>query len=281
MGSPSYSLPHLFFLTGDAFSANPVTAFFALLKSIAEGKPMNYAGDPVADLYFPIFDSFNTTTQKTVAVLNAILEWKTYFRNLLPSNINGVVVVLENTCNGTFTYVLNGEDEDVIPIGFGDHHDTKFDAYERTSAFGDIILKDGTIHGIELEGDDCKYVLHVYPSQRFKDAFTNNNPQNITCGIAGVFGFCIILFVFYDRLVERRQKIILAAATQSTAIVSSLFPKNVRERLMQQEKENVPNGLANKTRLKGFLDGTSNGTEANAAPIADLFPNCTGKWSTA
>jgi hypothetical protein len=42
---------------------------------------------------------------------------------------------------------------------------------------------------------------------------------------------------FYDRLVERRQEIVVEQAVQSTAVVASLFPKNVRDRLMEAQKE--------------------------------------------
>jgi hypothetical protein len=105
---------------------------------------------------------------------------------------------------------------------------------------------------------------------------SSETPLVITCAIAGVLFFCILMFLFYDRLVERRQKVILATATQTTAIVSSLFPAQVRDRLMmQQEKQSDAYGAANKSRLKGFLNGNSNEFESNAAPIADLFPLCT------
>jgi hypothetical protein len=63
-------------------------------------------------------------------------------------------------------------------------------------------------------------------------------------------------------------------ALRSTAIVSSLFPANVRDRLMGEENTMLPG----KTRLKSFLHGNDDGTQTGAAqPIADLFPDCTGR----
>jgi hypothetical protein len=43
--------------------------------------------------------------------------------------------------------------------------------------------------------------------------------------------FTSLVFLLYDRLVERRQKKVMSTAVQSSAIVSSLFPSQVRDRL--------------------------------------------------
>jgi class 3 adenylate cyclase len=84
------------------------------------------------------------------------------------------------------------------------------------------------------------------------------------------------MFFLYDRLVERRQSLVLRKATQSSAIVSSLFPKNVRDRLMQDnEADRKRNFMAPKSRLKNFLGGDVEGHDDGARAIADLFPNCT------
>jgi class 3 adenylate cyclase len=94
--------------------------------------------------------------------------------------------------------------------------------------------------------------------------------------VAAIFVVTALMFLFYDRLVERRQQLILSKAVQSTAIVASIFPKNVRERLMQaNENDKDDNDGAPNHRLTSFLSGDSNDNEDNLEPIADLFPNCT------
>jgi class 3 adenylate cyclase len=94
--------------------------------------------------------------------------------------------------------------------------------------------------------------------------------------VAAIFVVTALMFLFYDRLVERRQQLILSKAVQSTAIVASIFPKNVRERLMQaNENDKDDNDGASNHRLTSFLSGDSNDNEDNLEPIADLFPNCT------
>ena len=107
-----------------------------------------------------------------------------------------------------------------------------------------------------------------------------------------------VSFLLYnsDRIVERRQRLVLGQAMQSTAVVSSLFPSQVRDRVLaNMQQSNAVTGT--KTQLKSFLT-SGGGTHSNAAelaaveaadslndpdanymyktkPIADLFPEVT------
>jgi hypothetical protein len=96
-----------------------------------------------------------------------------------------------------------------------------------------------------------------------------------------VFVFTAIMFILYDRLVERRQHIVLNKAATSTAIVSSLFPKNVRDRLMQvdnnqENPDKTGDFMAPHHRLKSFLTNKANSeNDLGQKPIADLFPHTT------
>jgi class 3 adenylate cyclase len=243
-----------------------------------EGEQVEYLGDPMAQFQIPVFDSFNETTRKPVAVMKSLIHWRHYFRNILPSNVHGVTVVLENECDGHYTYEINGKEAFVR--GFGDLHDNKFDDYEMTAEFEtdvDNILDDGTSAGINVTKGNCNYLVHVYPSEEFYGDYVTKRPIIVTFAVAMVFVFTAILFLVYDRLVERRQVLILAKATQSTAIVSSLFPKQVRDRLMQTENDRKggPVALASNHRLKTFLTGDDKANDVGGQPIADLFPHCT------
>ncbi|CAB9496580.1 Receptor-type guanylate cyclase gcy [Seminavis robusta] len=256
---------------GSIRSPSKRTALFATLRSIVEGKEVEYLGDPMANVYMPVFDSFNTTTRKAVAMMTAIVHWRSYFRNILPDNVNGIDVVLDNSCDGFFTYQIHGDEAFVV--GVGDHHNPKFDEWRRDGFIDGSILHDGTASGLKLHKDGCQYSIHLYPSQAFYDKYNTDTPLAITCSIAAVFLFTIAMFLLYDRIVERRQQVVLAKATQSTAIVSSLFPKSVRDRLIEADPAT---SVGNKTtRLKGFLDGATTHGQNDEKPIADLFPDCT------
>ena len=260
---------------GTSSSSDRNTAFFATLQSIAADADVEYQGDPMANLYLPVFDSFNETSRKLVAVVISVIHWQSYFNKILPSNVNGITVVLESTCDGFYTYKINGDVASVV--GFGDHHDPNFDHFERTARFELDRLEDGTTSGIKFNREYvCSYNLHVYPSQTFHDEYVTPQPLLITFAVAMVFAFSIIMFLVYDWLVERRQKLVLTKAIQSTAIVSSLFPKNVRDRLLAPgAKEGNQRNLAPNQRLKTFLNNGDQSNDINSQPIADLFPHCT------
>ena len=76
-------------------------------------------------------------------------------------------------------------------------------------------------------------------------------------------------------------------ALQTNAIVTSLFPKQVHERLMkltpglnESKRCSMKDGSMNRSqrrRLSGYLSGAQEEEEEDsrmAAPIADLFPHC-------
>lgn len=99
--------------------------------------------------------------------------------------------------------------------------------------------------------------------------------------------------IAYDYLVERRQRKVISTAVRSTAIISSLFPSVVRDRILPAEDEvhshshqqDMSKTSNPRNRLKSFLNnGTTLGgsdedsdTEPlfKSRPIAELFPECT------
>jgi hypothetical protein len=92
-------------------------------------------------------------------------------------------------------------------------------------------------------------------------------------------------------LVERRQRRVLLEAQRTNALVGSLFPEAVRDRLLKQSEDKRKGGMfkkrsgeveaAPKLRLKSFMADDNRATLANMAgvsntePIADLFPKAT------
>jgi class 3 adenylate cyclase len=85
--------------------------------------------------------------------------------------------------------------------------------------------------------------------------------------------FAVLMFLVYDRLVERRQAILLKSANHSSAIVSSLFPKTVTERLLDTGSEYRSGDMTVKTRLRSFLSDSEDNEVLQ--PIADLFLEAT------
>jgi hypothetical protein len=75
--------------------------------------------EPVTDILYPVVDRIdkiqiiteNETTvnddeSKVVAVISATFYWRDALKNVLPNNRKGLVVVIENPCTASFTYVV-------------------------------------------------------------------------------------------------------------------------------------------------------------------------------
>ena len=88
--------------------------------------------------------------------------------------------------------------------------------------------------------------------------------------MAFTFILVAIVFYIYDILVQHRNEKIVVTAARSNAIVSSMFPDTIRDRLLQQ------NIASSKRRhlTSYLLKGEDDDDEANclsSKPLADLF----------
>lgn len=252
-------------------SPHPVTRVLSLMRSIESKKFLEYEGDPVSLVHIPIYSTQDPVTQKPVADLMALVHWGSYFLRVLPQNIRGIHVVLKMSCGKPYTYLINGHD--VQPLGEGDLHDKSYDHRRWSANFSKAaVIADGSVEGIPLNRDVCDVSIDIYPTDDFYDD-SSMYSYLILGAVALVFVITAGLFILYDRLVERRQAIVLFKANQSNDLVSSLFPANVRERLMKAEQHDRAPRRGQSNRLKSFLKDSDddNGLE----PIADLFPNCT------
>lgn len=75
----------------------------------------------------------------------------------------------------------------------------------------------------------CVYSISLYLSTGFDDAEKSNLPVIAAVGISVVFIIMIATFCVYDRFVRRRNEKVVNAAARSNAILSSLFPSQVRD----------------------------------------------------
>ena len=268
-----------------------LTRFFATILSIKHGTNIKYEGDPFSYVFFPIFDTFDETKRKTVAVMFTAINWRVYFENLLPDNIVGVNLVLDNGCDTQVTFTINGKN--VVFDGEGDLHEPQFSGMERSASFSALAnvtsgAEDMDHNNFVLDPNECPYSIRVYPSEAFYDMHNTSTPAMITAAVAGIFLFTALMFLIYDRLVECRQRILLKKATKTTEILSSIYPSNIRDKLLA-EHERKEGGRGGKTgkgnggeflapnhRLKSFLSngGKDNGAgQAGLQPLADLFPH--------
>lgn len=245
----------------------------------------SYSTEPFIDIFYPITnydedavvtaDSIgNTINNEVVGVVAVTLFWRDILQDCPPGGIDGMHVVIENTCNQTFTYTW--EESEFVYLGEGDLHESAYDAQQ----YSFELNEDETYSGLQSDANDCRYTIHTYPSTAMFESFRKTEPSpGYFAGIAiTIFVFTSMVFICYDCLVERRQRKVYSSAVKNNAIVSSLFPKNVRDRLYKENSTHQKKQLQpTKVRLKSMIHDEHATTQENEAdsPIADLFSNCT------
>jgi Adenylate and Guanylate cyclase catalytic domain len=256
--------------------------------------------EPMTDLVFPVIDTidqvrvagaadYNPKDHKAVGVLTGNIYWRSMIRNILPKShgSNGIHVVFTNPCTKAFTYQINGPN--VKYLGVGDHHEHHFNSrsvQKKIHKLGASALHHSAYTGAQLDEEYCPVTLHLYPSDEMRAAFETHNPALFSGVVLLIFAFVSLVFIFYDRKVHCRQVLVMDTAVRSTAIVSSLFPAEVRDRLYPATNGKSPTGAPEtaKGKLHKFLhetQKTANATLENetnlvvGVPIAELYPETT------
>jgi len=231
----------------------------------------------------PVFDSFDYNNRTLTGILMGVFSWDLYLTNLLPKNVEGIVCVIENTCGDVFSYEINGMNSRFL--GLSDSHDVEF-TNVREYALLDFV---------PARESNCPYELYIYPTKEFVSRYQTNKPLGLAGAIALVFVVTFFMFYVFVGLVDKRQEKVMTSASRANAIVKSLFPSNVRDRIMKDtEEQNAKNSLADnkpkssffaeaaKKKLKSFLDEDNcddgcgdEGIMIRSKPIADLFPAAT------
>jgi hypothetical protein len=240
-----------------------------------------YVGGYISTMLYPIFDRFHVDDKTVVAFLGADISWQDYLTDILPKNAKGIVVVIENNYGQNFTYQLSGGDANFT--GEGDHHDTAYDSMVQTALFGQHLqepITSASYTGAPLYGGFIQYIFRIYPSRELEEQYVTRKPFTYTIVICAIFVFTSLIFIAYDCLVERRQKLVLTTAIMSDAIVDSLFPSNVKERLYRGDKvgddhNEEPSGRGGDTGSEMPMLQNATNKSREGPPIADLFENAT------
>jgi hypothetical protein len=249
-------------------SRKPILSYAFNVNSVGTQTPESF-------MILPIFETVNANAPM-VATVSSRLPWENYFDNLVPEGIDGIHIVIRNPCSEPITYEINGPV--VAFLGVGDFHNPDYESLEVSTEFTTY-----------TEVTDCMNTLHIFPSETFRDSYLSYRPIYYTAATVFIFFLTALVFVLYDCLVEKRQEKVMATATRSTAIVSSLFPETVRERMYMEGAEKKPElkSAASEGRLPfGTADNQGAWKTGNvmpppevaplsSKPIADLFPSAT------
>ena len=225
----------------------------------------------------PIMNDFDEAAE-VVGFITGELSWNNFFQDVLPSEVKGIVLEVVGTCGESFTFQVNGHQ--AVFLGYGHKHPAQFDNLLYSVAFAKA----------ETEVNDtaaCEYTLTFFPTNEFEAVYVTNKPAIYTCVVVLTFVFTALTFALYDFAIARRQRKLLRKAKKSTAIVASMFPKDVQKRILEEvdamEEANVTKKWrsrgAAKQQLKTFLlendTAESQPSVPVTKPIADLFTETT------
>ncbi|CAB9527019.1 Receptor-type guanylate cyclase gcy [Seminavis robusta] len=233
---------------------------------------------------------------RTVGFLVSVVPWKIFFRNLLPTNINGIVVKVVSDCGANFTYVCNGGRDDWAANGdhYNNDDDDNHQYYKDMKQHFPFFWKDHPTGASR----HCHFDLVIFPNDEFADNYLTNDPLYYALIVVGVFIVTASLFVVYDYCQQSQQSLFIEEKARAEAIVTSLFPKHVGEQLMKEQQFNTTthkllgrrrlveesmrvssgnHNNANSRCLSDFLSGEMKvrGKRVKTKPLADLFPSAT------
>jgi class 3 adenylate cyclase len=277
-------------------SSSSSSSFFSLLLHDPQVM-LNSTSGPLSALFYPIFDGYEAGSN-LVGTLMVLQYWHELFANVLPTSADGVIVVLENTYNQTYTFQIDGEQ--VIFMGEGDLHDVHFHRHEEEANLVDLLATRPASSNLKsdapLNQDYCGYTIRVYPSKQMYDEYMSNDAASFTAVVALVFIFAIMVFIAYDCLVERRQRKVApqdvqsptGATDSSTAafynsyITAAAAADNNTGELSESSDGTPTKRFTNfppKILIKAFLKDSTEEQKGvsfdDSKPIAELFPKCT------
>lgn len=228
------------------------------------------AVDPMSSFLEPVFDNLEEKNDgAVVGYLQGLFNWTTEIADLL-RNTDPLYVSLTDQCNQTAVWYVNGDETTLL--GLEEMVPEEYVSYQTTYCLSTAPSVNDTYSSFHNE--TCAFLIALYPSQAFREAYTSSFPVIYTSVVAIVFCLVVVTFLCYDRFVQKRNEKVVRTAARSNAIVSSMFPTAFRDRLYR-DSSNGPGDSA-MDGLRTFLDGDEGDTQlASGQPIADLFPDVT------
>jgi class 3 adenylate cyclase len=228
---------------------------------------------------YPVFSDFKPDSE-LAGVFTAIVPWTRFFDNNLVDGTVPIMLVVSNTCDEVFSFAVDGSKATFLAEE--DLHDPDYEHLFVSGPFADSF---NPSEG--MQGEHCVYTMKVYPTKSFEASYTTNEPLLYSLAILAIFFITSLFFLGYDWLVQKRQNELVTTARQQNAIVSSLFPKSIQQKLMKESSKGdqatkaANDRKAGKANLRTFLtsDDHAHKQEGDGGgesdPIADLFPETT------
>ena len=254
------------------------------------------ANNPHSFTFYPVHREASNPDSDIVAMIAMASAWDVSMLNLLPENVKGMICVIENTCNQTVSYRIDGKVsstmivhffllishhafvcdliQDALYLGEGDFHRSE---YDEMAVHVDLNLQTHPL--ARSTPGHCMYSMNIYPSKAFEEDYKTNTPKIFAGVVAGTFLIVAAVYLMYDIMVQKRNEKMIENAAKSNAIVTSFIPDHLRDRILEDKE--VGASKLKKGNLKTFLNDGKNENDlersgiSSSKPLADLFLDTT------
>lgn len=265
----------------DSFGPIPA-AFFSdyyscLMEDQYGAQNVSYTVQPLASMFFPIFNSFSTESRQLVGVLSTFVDFEQLLNGPLSAGTEGVLAVLDNNCGDVISFVLSGEE--AVFLGAGDYHNTEYECFTQRFEFSSTLLESASF--VKMNSGYCPYSLRIYPQDELYYDYVTKLPTVYSVIFAVVILFVTFVALSYDCYLHQRMNKIEKAAEASRAIVASLFPENVRDRILGEETEGrrasatsgdtSPRRGSNENSRRGSNENSRRGSNENSSIVQDIM----------
>ena len=245
------------------------------------------------DVTYGTIKNFTAAQEEVVGIYISAIQWDKFLMSQIPEGTPDVVILIKNTWGETLTYQISSSEENGATATFistGDEHSQHRTEISQ-SAFltttpepEDILATESTssVDQLDREGElrsargtePGGFKVTVFPTESFEEVYNSLEPLILTIILAAIVFCAIITFFWYSRTVHNRQQKLAETANRTALVVKSLFPSNVRDRIMQEAEESDLKIKAKKKQAKYKEgDGSTSGVDRERGGGGSILGN--------
>jgi CHASE domain len=193
-----------------------------VLSSIIDTKTLRLESEddgPKGVLMHPVYSSIDKEVSKLAGVLFGVIRWDQYFVDIHHHEDKTVMASIGGSQGTPYLYELRGSSAARVL-----ESEERYTGYQ--SAVIPLFMSTGAAVN-ETNGPS----ITVYATESYVSANYSWVPAVIASAVAAGFVLIIATFILYDRYIQRKNEELRGDADRSKALVSSLFPANVHDRL--------------------------------------------------
>jgi hypothetical protein len=221
-------------------SLRPVWSPILQERSLLLSASVQVQSSARSSLLYPVLDP----EENLLAILVATFGWRSKVKEHLASGIDADLVTtrVESSCNEETIFVA--AEREWTAVQSADPDDL--------SVLSSLVLSE--LPGMTTD-PSCSLLLKFQPSRGSPDLYETALPLRMAFFCLALLGIAVVLWYYYATVVAHRQALVARQAGKSSALVSSLFPDTIRDRLMLQASQaNLDHGTFTDDEEEDDLD---------------------------